>query len=311
MPHITLQISLAPSDYRHSKFLLLHQIRVFENQVDEILLTYDTHRSNGRFSINWKENNEQMWDFLQELYASNAKIRLIKIDYSEKKVKEVANFFFSRNNIPAKDWRGGPFYTYFFGMYEAKFPDIFHIDSDLFFGGLSKTWLDEATSLYKKDPKILFINPLPGPPTANGKLYNQNSVSYNGLNNHHAFDTVSTRLYLVNKFRLADKKLKNIKTLKLGELIRAIIRKNPAYKLPEEFLSAHMQKHNFIRVDFEGQHNGLWSLHPPYRTPKFYDELPMLIQRIEKNDIPEAQRGHYDIVDQLFDWSEAREKLKN
>jgi hypothetical protein len=307
---ITLQISLAPSDYKHVIYLLPHQIKVFGNEVEEILLTYDTHKSKGRFSVNWEENNAKMWGFLEKFCSLNPKIRLIKIDYSKKKVKEVANFFFNKNKIPAKDWRGGPFYTYFFGIKEAKCPNVFHIDSDLFFGGLSKTWLSEAIDLYNADESILFINPLPGPPTNDGTLYNQRYFNYKDLPNHYGFNTMSTRLYLVNKNRLSSKPLKNILTLKPRELIRAIIRKNPPFKLPEEFLSEHMQKHQFIRVDFKGKDNGLWSLHPPYRTPNFYTQLPSLIEKIEKNDIPEGQKGHYDIVDDLFDWSEAREKLK-
>lgn len=309
MASITLQISLAPSDYKHSIHLLHHQLKVFESQVDEILLTYDTHKSNGRFSVNWEENNVNMWNFLESFAAKNTKVRLVKIDYSQEKVKEIANFFFNRNKIPAKDWRGGPFYTYFFGIYEAINANVFHIDSDLFFGGLSKTWLAEALELYNDDEKILFVNPLAGPPTENEVLYHQKYSNYKNLSRHYVFNTVSTRLYLVNKHRLATKPLTNINTFKPGELIRGIFRKNPLFKLPEEFLSEHMQKNNLIRVDFKGQQNGLWSLHPPYRTQKFYEQLPLLIERIEKNDIPNAQKGHYDIVDELFDWSEARLKL--
>lgn len=308
---VTLQISLAPSDYKHVVHLLDHQIKVFGEQVEEILLTYDTHKSNGRFSINWEENNAKMLDFLKQFCTSNPKIKLINIDYSPAKVKEVANFFFRKNKIPAKDWRGGPFYTYFFGIYEAKCANVFHIDSDIFFGGLSKTWMAEALALYQSDDRILFINPLAGPPTDNGVLYHQNYSNYRNLPTHYCFTTMSTRLYLVNKTRLTAKPIKNILTLKPRELIRAIIRKNPYYKLPEEFLSAYMQKHKFVRIDFKGENNGLWSLHPPYRTPNFYDELPALIDKIEKNNVPDAQKGHYDIVDELFDWSEARKKLQS
>jgi len=308
--NVSLQISLAPPDYRHTIHLLSHQIKVFSSQVEEILLTYDTHKSNGRFSTNWEEDNIKMWDFLKQLSLTNPKIRLIKIDYSQQKIKAVANFFFRRTKIPAKDWRGGPFYTYFFGLYEAKSPNVFHIDSDLFFGGLSKTWLDEALKLYNDDENILFINPLAGPPMENDILHHQKYLYYRNMPRHYAFSTVSTRLFFVNKYRLAANPILNISTFKLGELLRAIFRKNPPFKLPEEILSEHMQKHNMIRVDFKGQQEGLWSLHPPYRTPKFYKELPKLIQRIECNDMPDSQRGHYDIIDELFDWSEARNKLK-
>jgi hypothetical protein len=38
----------------------------------------------------------------------------------------------------------------------------------------------------------------------------------------------------------------------------------------------------------------------------FYRRLPQLVREIETGNIPEAQRGHYDINDSMVDWSEAR-----
>ena len=52
----------------------------------------------------------------------------------------------------------------------------------------------------------------------------------------------------------------------------------------------------------------MWSLHPPYRSEEFYRELPGLIERIENGDIPEAQRGDYELNDSMFDWSRARRR---
>jgi len=310
MDSITLQISLAPSDYKHCVHMLAHQLKVFENQVDEILLTYDTHKSKGRFAVNWEENNAKMWAFLEDFSKTNTKIKLLKIDYSQSKNKEIANKFFNKNTIPSKDWRGGPFYTYFFGIYEAKNDYVFHIDSDMFFGGLSQTWIKEAIELFESDAQILFINPLAGPPNGNGELKNQKDFPYKNKAFYFGFETMSTRLFLVNKNRLQQKPIKNINTLKFRELIRALYKKNPPFKLPEEILSKYMIQNNFIRVDFKSNEPGLWSLHPPYRTEQFYADLPQIIQKIENNDIPESQKGCYDIVDELVDWSEVRNKLK-
>lgn len=307
---ITLQISLAPSDFKHIIHLLPHQIKVFGNQVDEILLTYDTHRSKGRFAINWEESNAKMWSFLQEFTMQHPKIKLIKIDYSRRKIKEIAKKYFNRLTIPAKDWRGGPFYTYFFGINEAKNDYVFHIDSDLFFGGLSQKWVEEAIELYQSDTRILFINPLAGPPKSNNTLINQQYFIYQDKPFYFGFHTMSTRLFLVNKLRLAEHNIQNIFTFMIGEMARAIWRKNPPYRLPEEILSKHLKKHDYLRVDFKGEMPGLWSLHPPYRTPQFYQDLPIIIKKIEENNVPDSQKGFYDIVDELVDWSTARKKLK-
>jgi hypothetical protein len=71
-----------------------------------------------------------------------------------------------------------------------------------------------------------------------------------------------------------------------------------------------MQQHGLSRLEFLGQAPGMWSLHPPYRSSNFYDNLPNLIQRIESGDIPEAQRGVHDVNDSLIDWSSAVAALK-
>lgn len=309
MNNITLQISLAPSDFKHVLHLLPHQLKVFENQVDEILLTYDTHKSKGRFAINWEQNNAKMWAFLQEYAKQHPKISLLKIDYSAAKNQDIAQKYFKRKSIPAKDWRGGPFYTYFYGIHEAKNNFVFHIDSDLFFGGLSQTWLQEAINLYKADSQILFINPLPGPPKNDGTLIGQNYFNYKNKPFYFGFNGMSTRLFLVDKNRLALNFIKNLVTTKVRELIRALYKKNPPFKLPEEIFGKYMAKHQYIRVDFKGNKPGLWSLHPPYRTQQFYDDLPLIIKKIEENDVPETQKGFYDIVDELVDWTEVKSKL--
>ncbi|MDX2189583.1 MAG: hypothetical protein SFY32_06950 [Bacteroidota bacterium] len=310
MNQVTLQISLAPSDYGHCIQLLPHQIKVFENQVDEILLTYDIHKSKGRFSLNWEENNHKMWDFLTEYEKKNPKIRLVKIDYSKAKKFEIAQKYFKLKTIPAKDWRGGPFYTYFFGLNEAKNDFVFHIDSDMFFGGMSQTWIQEAREMYESDTKILFLNPLPGPPREDGQLIGQICLPYKNKPYCFQFKSMSTRLFFVNRSRLFPIQIKNIRTFKFREFLRALSKKNPPFRLPETILSDLLLQNNKLRVDFLGDGNGLWSLHPPYRTRFFYDNLPNIISRIEKFEVPESQKGFYDIVDEFVDWKEAKIKLK-
>nr|WP_294899511.1 hypothetical protein [uncultured Pedobacter sp.] len=307
---VTLQVSLAPSDYKHAIHMLEHQLSVFEDQVAEILLTYDTHKSKGRFAIGWEENNSKLWTFLETVAKKHQKVRLLKIDYSKTKKKEIANRFLKLKTIPAKDWRGGPFYTYFFGINESKHDFVFHIDSDMFFGGLSKTWMTEAIKLYDNDESILFVSPLAGPPRLDGKLINQATTLYKEKAFHFRFSTMSTRLFLVNRTRLLKYSLGNIRTFKINELLRALYRQNPAYRLPEDILSSLLVKNDLIRVDFKGESPDLWSLHPPYRTDEFYKTLPMIIDKIVKNNVPYSQLGYYDIVDELVDWSKARDRLK-
>ena len=61
-------------------------------------------------------------------------------------------------------------------------------------------------------------------------------------------------------------------------------------------------------MDLLGAAPGMWSLHPPYRSEQFYGELPRLIERIETGNVPDAQRGDYELNDSMFDWSSARRR---
>ena len=50
----------------------------------------------------------------------------------------------------------------------------------------------------------------------------------------------------------------------------------------------------------------MWSLHPPHRSALFYERLPELINAVEREDIPDGQRGDYDINGSMIDWSSAQ-----
>jgi hypothetical protein len=69
----------------------------------------------------------------------------------------------------------------------------------------------------------------------------------------------------------------------------------------------HMMVRNGLwRVDVLGQGRGMWTIHPEWRSPRFYQELPSLIERVECGDVPDGQRGRHDLHDSFFDWSDAR-----
>jgi hypothetical protein len=73
----------------------------------------------------------------------------------------------------------------------------------------------------------------------------------------------------------------------------------------EEVMTQMLLARNLCRIDFLGSGPGLYSLHPPYRSERFYRELPGLIARIVAGDIPEGQRGDYDVNASMIDWTEA------
>jgi hypothetical protein len=298
----TLQISLAPSDFRHAREVLPHQIRVWRGQVAEILLTVDFDRSAGRFSEGWAEGEDRILPLAQSIQGA----RVLAVDYSRSAMERVSKEFFGGREVPRKDFRGGPYYGYFFGLNAASNDLVFHVDSDLLFGGGSSTWMSEAREAMSNRPELLFSAPLPGPPAANGMLHSQSATPEPGSSFAFSFSTMSTRLFLMSRerFRSAIGELRPRRP-SLRSTIKAIVEGNPPQDLPEHLFTNAMRARGLIRREFLGAAPGMWSLHPPYRSRGFYDMLPDLIHRVETGDIPEAQRGDHDINASMVDWREA------
>ncbi|NJN49734.1 MAG: glycosyltransferase family 2 protein [Alkalinema sp. RL_2_19] len=162
MAQTTLQINLAPSDWLHAGDILPHQLRQFVGQVDEVLLTLDLHRSVGRFSEGWEERRPKLEALIEQCCQEFENVRSVIVDYSPEAMQQVSQTFFGDARMPAKDFRGGPFYAYFYGLYAATYDYVFHIDSDLMFGGGSQTWIMEAIAFLQHYPNVLVCGPLPG-----------------------------------------------------------------------------------------------------------------------------------------------------
>ncbi|MCS3657971.1 hypothetical protein GGQ11_002772 [Salinibacter ruber] len=311
MSDVTLQASLAPGDWRHAQHLLPHQLRQWADQVEEILLTLDLHRSHGRFSEGWKEGRDRILRLIDDCCDEYRKAVWKEVDYSDQAQSSVGEAYFNHPTVPAKDFRGGPFYAYFFGLHAAQHSRVLHLDSDMLFGGGSQSWIAESMQLLNDHPDVLTCSPLPGPPTRDGELRSQQAARFPLESPAFRFDTLSTRIFLLDKGRFKDK----IGGLPLSypsvrDVVKAYVEGNPPYKLPEEILSEAMQRHGLWRVDMLGSPPGMWSLHPPYRNEAFYQKLPELIQRVETGDVPQSQRGRYNVHDSMVDWSSARKALK-
>jgi hypothetical protein len=308
---VTLQINLSPSDWLYARYTLPHQLRQFAHQVDEILLTLDLHRSAGRFAEGWEERLPKIKSLIEECCNQYPHAHSKEVDYSPEIVKNVSSMFFGGSTIPPKDFRGGPFYSYFFGLYTAKYNYIFHLDSDLMFGGGSSTWIAEAIKLLSEQSNIITCGPLPGPPTADGRLRSQLAQPQPHDSLAYRFSHLSTRYFLLDTERFGSiiKKLP-LKYASIRSIIKALVEGNYPYKLPEEIFSEAMEEKSLIRVEFLGHPPGMWSLHPPYRCQNFYDSLPELIEKVESGNIPELQRGDHDVNDSLVDWSSAKAALK-
>jgi hypothetical protein len=306
-PKVTLQINLAPMDLRHAREILPHELRQLGDQVTEILLVVDDNPGPKVDRVLWEHGKaglKQLADDYRERYPH---LRLVEVDYSPAAAKQVADAFAGGEPIPDKDWRGAPIYAYFYGLWAAEHDHIFHMDSDMMYGGGSQTWVAEAVELLQSRPDVLLCSPLPGPPTADGRLTAQtlpreplDSLAYRA-------DQVSTRVCMLDRARFFEKVGRIVVTPPPRRKVwLARVDGYPPYDCGELLLSRALVNSGLVRIDFLGRDPGLWGVHPPYRSELFYERLPSLIARIEAGDVTEAQRGNYDVDDSMLDWSSAR-----
>jgi hypothetical protein len=318
-----LQINMYPFDLKHVVHCLPHQLRVFEDQVDRIHLTVDGRAASaGRYkSDNFDQAARELYCFLKSIQAQHPKLEVDVVDYSAE-ARELVSTTFFRNSptvYPQKAFDGGPFHVYFWGIAQANARYVLHMDSDMLFGGGSQTWLREATELLAANPKAIFVAPLAGPPRFDGVInagtdqfmpglrvaIEPKVLSNDPITVEH--QTVSTRIFMIDMQHFAESLASLvIERPSLKRRIRSLAFNHDPSSMPaEEVLSRALINNGMTRLDFLGSGTGLYSLHPVYRSAEFYANLPNLIDRIERGDIPDAQRGDYDINQSMQDWTSA------
>lgn len=314
--NIVLQINMHPNDARHVVHTLPHQIRAWGGQVGRVLITLDLHRSRaGRYRNNEFDDNLRKITATLDDIGRRHPIEVAEVDYSPDVRRKVARSFFLSRDIPNKAWDGGPFYSYFYGLWAAKADYVLHMDSDMLYGGGSQHWMEEAIALLQARPQLLFAAPLSGPPRADNMLLGQRGWFSGevrrepGLPLAYLFPTVSTRIFLLSPPLLRERLgMLTLTPPTVSQKLRAWIMGNPPRALEAEtVLSRNMRAHGLSRMDFLGSGQGMWSLHPPFRSELFYRQLPQLIESVERGRVPDEQRGRYDLHDSMIDWSEQRQ----
>jgi hypothetical protein len=313
---IAAQMSTYALDARHVEYLLPHQIRVWGPLVDRFIVAIDTYQSrSGRYRVdNFDENLRKLRQICADAAKTYPGLQVYDVDYSDAARREVARYFFNRDTIPIKAWDGGPFYSYFYGMYVADAQYIMHFDSDMFFGGGSKTWIQESIACMERWPDVLVTSPFPGPPRADGAILGHRDLeslahlgdAYPKLSYRHVH--VSTRDFLIDMNRMKSRlgALPLIPPTAKQRLKGVLLANAPEVREAETVLSITLKNSGLSRIGFLGESPGMWSLHPPYRSEEFYRRLPEFVRAVESGDVPEGQRGHYDLNDSMIDWSQAR-----
>jgi hypothetical protein len=313
---IAAQMSTYPMDVRLTESLLPHQIRAWGPMVDRFVVTIDTHQTpSGRYRVsNFGSNLKRLRQIIDDVRNTYPQLQVIDVDYSEVTRRDVARYFFNVDSIPIKAWDGGPFYSYFFGLYAANARYIMHFDGDMMFGGGSKTWMREAIACLEQRPDVLVTAPFPGPPRADGQIFGHDGADAFRYSREAMAEpayrhmAVSTRAFMLDINRFKDKlgAFPRLRPSSRQRLKSRLLGHAPEALEAEVVLSKTLQGAGMYRIDLLGAQPGMWSLHPPYRSEEFFRRLPEFVRAVETGNVPDGQRGHYDLNDSMIDWTEAR-----
>jgi hypothetical protein len=319
-PPVTLEITLAPPDLRHAEHVLPHQLRTWAAQVREILCVVDLCPVPGRPDRSWEPDGRRLVELVDACCAVHPHAHRRIVDYGADVASAVSAFFLRGKPIPAKTYRGGPFHAYFFGLHAASHDYVFHVDSDIMFGGGSQTWMDEAVHLLADRRDVLVCQPFPGPPRSDGRVHAAGAEPEPGPTRAFRFKTITTRYFLIDRHRFRERIgglevrahspvfkrvglvawLRGVRDLPFRDRLRPLTLATPRIDLPERLLGEAMVVAGMHRIDYLGREPGMWTLHPRERTERYYKLLPQLVGRIERGDVSEQQRGHYDLDESML-----------
>jgi hypothetical protein len=307
-PPVTFQVGLTPGDLAEAQYLLPHQLRQWAGQVDEVLCTVDVPPPGVGPTVT-SESTERLCALIEAQMPSHPHLRWTEVDYSTRARREVSDTFYQGRPVPLRDHRDRPVHAFLIALLMARHEYVFHIDSDILFGGGSQEWIGEALELLQQRPDVIACSPLPGPPRADRRLLSQRwpvtpephgSPAYR-------FPTLSTRLFLLNRRRLVSELAPlRAEWPPLRPSVRTLLRGRRPHDILERVISRAMQRQGMFRVDFLGSAPGMWSIHPLDRSLRFKRLLPELIRRVEAGDVDDAQRGEYDLTEGMFRSTAAR-----
>lgn len=294
---VTLQINLAHSDLEEALHVLPHQLRRWAGQVSEVVCVIDVPLRDT--SAETLARHARLQAFVASLAPAYPHLRAVEVDYSEARVREVGAAFYRSGAVPLRDYRDRAIYPYVFALTTPSHDLILHLDADMIFGGGSQTWIGEAVAILQERPDLLACNPLPGPPRADGRLLSQKKPPLTDPRGpgYYRFTTLSSRVFLLDRRHLATR-LGGLRRVwaPFKAAVSAMLAGRVPYDGVEGAISKAMRRRGVFRLDFLGSGPGMWSVHPLHRSPAYVRSVPEVIRMVEAEDIPEAQRGEYDLT---------------
>jgi len=188
----------SPRDSGFVGDILDHLLRMCSFPFREIILVVDDlpksvpkeHRS----------LDAEFQDLTQRLQQNGAVTRFVCLDSTP--TGRLAKKYFGSRVSRMRDFRGIPMFGWIAGLETAETDFVVHFDSDiLLHQAPNHNWIQAGMALIEKDPQVMFVSPLPGPPASDGHFYDQAVAPTFDDEGNLRFKTFSSRRFPVNKRR--------------------------------------------------------------------------------------------------------------
>jgi hypothetical protein len=253
-----------------------------ESLADALLVADDLAKAGRRLD---RDAFARAVDRLLKERIVNRVVRLSEIDAAALSRKH-----FGTAVSVSRDHRGIPLLGWIAALEAAHTDLVAYFDSDiLMHQAPGHDWIAEGADIIRNDPSVMFVAPHPGPPTANGELYEQEPPPEIDDRGNFRWKLFSSRRFLVSRSRFFAMlptpphyvSWKRALAMKLG-YGNALL---PWETTVSRALAASAYDMVYLRSP------KAWFLHSPDHGPPWQDALPKLIAHVERGVYPTAQAG--------------------
>ncbi|PSF32107.1 hypothetical protein C7H19_21935 [Aphanothece hegewaldii CCALA 016] len=309
-PSCSLWFFVARTDLPFMMQTIPHLVKMNNFPFEEKVIAIDTAPLSGE-----KVNRpgigtmEELRSCVQKLLDMKVVDRVVDFNYDPLYRKQVYQKHFGSPLKNTHNYKGYPILGSIFKIEDCKSDFMLHFDSDMMmYQNPNCSWIKEAMILMETHPEIMFIRPLAGPPTEDGKPIQAKPDGFDE-DGFLQFKFFGSRLYLVNRKRF--KQMLPIPVIwrpykhkwldHLPVSIKTLLNIwTGGGKLDswEVMVSKKLEQTDYYRATLTSPN--AWTLHPIDRSPAFIKALPDIIKRVENNDYPVKQAGYYDLISKLW-----------
>jgi len=288
----TFVLLAGPRDTGFLKATLQHLLRMCSFPFREILVVADD-LPRGNRSRDTEIERSHFAGLLLRLKRDQTVTRCVYL--SQIATDRLAEKHFGSRVSTMRDHRSIPLLAWIAGIEAAQTDFVVHFDSDVLLHQTpGHSWIRTGMSLIEEDPYTMFVSPLPGPPSCDGRLRAQAVAPTLDNQGNFRFKTFSSRRFLLSKQRF-EKLLPT--PLRYTSIKRRLLMRlgfGNAVRPWEYCVSCALQESKYYRVHLCSPK--AWALHCPDHSRAWLRSLPVVIKCVEEGRYPDEQGGHYDLM---------------